>query len=269
MKKEVTPIRISEKAEENVMKVYYVIDNESTKILSYKVSYYKDGEEVEEDVEIRTKEVQVLEPDELEFDANLIDANKYEGYNLIALEEIPEIVHDKDIIKVYYERKEAKLIIEYKDKETDEEIAEKAEENRKYFDKYDLTEYNPEIEHYTLIEAPENLKGELTEDETILTYYYSKNKNIIIRYLDEEGNTISEERIEIKATEEYEGTAKEIEEYKYIKENKYKEDDVEVIEYIYKKIETKLIERHIDLYSEYVIKRKLMLFIHHIEVLEV
>ena len=72
------PLTITENPDNNVIKVYYIIDNGNTKTLSYTVEYYKDNVKVEGDTETRTKTVQILEPDTLDLDRSLInDNNKY------------------------------------------------------------------------------------------------------------------------------------------------------------------------------------------------
>jgi len=38
------PLKVSDNVENNVIKVYYIVDDENTKNLSYTVEYYKDGE---------------------------------------------------------------------------------------------------------------------------------------------------------------------------------------------------------------------------------
>ena len=65
------------------IKVFYSIDNAQTKELSYIVEYYKGETKVENDTEVRTQTVQVLQPDTIEIDRALIENNsKYLGYKL-------------------------------------------------------------------------------------------------------------------------------------------------------------------------------------------
>ena len=92
-------------SENNVIKIYYIIDDENTKTLSYTVEYYKDGEKVEQDTETERSTVQVLEPDTLEINKEKINTtNKYVGYKLDKTEpsEIPDTVNNGETIKVYY-----------------------------------------------------------------------------------------------------------------------------------------------------------------------
>ena len=89
----------------NVIKVYYVIDEEAKKELSYTVEYYKDGEIVSGDTQTVKTEVQVLQPDTLTVNKDTINTvNKYEGYRFEKTDPttIPETVSNGDVIKVYY-----------------------------------------------------------------------------------------------------------------------------------------------------------------------
>ena len=89
----------------DVIKVYYVLDEEAKKELSYKVEYYKDGQIVSEDTQTVKTEVQVLQPDTLTVNKDTINTvNKYEGYRFEKTDPttIPETVSNGDVIKVYY-----------------------------------------------------------------------------------------------------------------------------------------------------------------------
>ena len=89
----------------DVIKVYYVIDEEAKKELSYTVEYYKDGEIVSGDTQTVKTEVQVLQPDTLTVNKeNINTVNKYEGYRFEKTDPttIPETVSNGDVIKVYY-----------------------------------------------------------------------------------------------------------------------------------------------------------------------
>ena len=89
----------------DVIKVYYVIDEEAKKELSYTVEYYKDGEIVSGDTQTVRTEVQVLQPDTLTVKKEDINTvNKYYGYKFEKTDPttIPETVSNGDVIKVYY-----------------------------------------------------------------------------------------------------------------------------------------------------------------------
>ena len=89
----------------DVIKVYYVIDEEAKKELSYTVEYYKDGQIVSGDTQTVKTEVQVLQPDTLTVKKEDINTvNKYYGYKFEKTDPttIPETVSNGDVIKVYY-----------------------------------------------------------------------------------------------------------------------------------------------------------------------
>ena len=89
----------------NVIKVYYVLDEDAKKELSYTVEYYKDGQIVSGDTQTVRTEVQVLQPDTLTVNKDTINTvNKYEGYRFEKTDPttIPETVSNGDVIKVYY-----------------------------------------------------------------------------------------------------------------------------------------------------------------------
>ena len=89
----------------DVIKVYYVIDEDAKKELSYTVEYYKDGEIVSGDTQTVRTEVQVLQPDTLTVKKEDINTvNKYYGYKFEKTDPttIPETVSNGDVIKVYY-----------------------------------------------------------------------------------------------------------------------------------------------------------------------
>ena len=105
----------------DVIKVYYVIDEEAKKELSYTVEYYKDGEIVSGDTQTVKTEVQVLQPDTLTVKKEDINTvNKYYGYKFERTDPttIPETVSNGDVIKVYYvideeAKKELSYTVEY------------------------------------------------------------------------------------------------------------------------------------------------------------
>ena len=110
------PLVVSEKPENNIMKIYYIIDDRNVKELSYTVEYYKEGKLVEEDTQIIIKTVQILQPDTLEVDkTNINMLDKYVGYKFdkVEPEEIPDIIDDGEVIKVYYVRDTFAYTIEY------------------------------------------------------------------------------------------------------------------------------------------------------------
>ena len=108
------PFIITENVANNVIKIYYVIDESQTKELSYTVEYYKDG--VLADTEVEKETVQLLEEDKLSVRKDNINmTNKYVGYKFekVEPENIPDEVTTGEVIKVYYVRDTFEYIVEY------------------------------------------------------------------------------------------------------------------------------------------------------------
>ena len=115
-KTEGLPLEISEKPEENVIKVYYIIDDGNTKTLNYTVEYYMDGVLQEGDTQLEYKTVQVLQPDTFEVDKSKINlVDKYVGYKLDKTEPkgIPDVATTGDVYKVYYVKDTFGYTVEY------------------------------------------------------------------------------------------------------------------------------------------------------------
>ncbi len=98
-------ITISENAGNNIITVYYEIDNDQRRDISYTVEYYQEGKLVAGDTQTETQSVQVLEEDILTVNKSEINtSNKYHGYRLEKTEpaEIPDSIEAGSTIKVYY-----------------------------------------------------------------------------------------------------------------------------------------------------------------------
>ncbi len=172
------PLTVSEISENNIIKVYYKVDIEQRKDISYTVEYYKDGEKQEVDTQVEKESVQVLEPDTLEVNKKKINiVDKYVGYRLdrIEPETIPDIANNGDIIKVYYVKDEFEYKVEYYyDNVKDNE---KTETNRALY-KDEITDYiDKNIVGYKL-EKTENLPLEISENASnnTIKVYYTKDK---------------------------------------------------------------------------------------------
>ncbi len=103
-------------ADGGVIKIYYEKDLDKTKELKYTVKYYKDGVLQENDTQVITKKVQVLEPNTLEVNKdNINTVNKYDGYKFVSTnpEEIPTIIETNGVIEVYYVKDEFSYTVEY------------------------------------------------------------------------------------------------------------------------------------------------------------
>ena len=89
----------------NLIEVFYEVDPEQTKELSYVVEYYKDNVKVNEDTITVRKTVQVLEPETLTVDKSQINtSDKYVGYVFDSTEPetIPDTIANGSTIKVKY-----------------------------------------------------------------------------------------------------------------------------------------------------------------------
>ena len=88
-----------------VIKVYYVLDENATKELSYQVEYYRNNVKVDEDTQTETVVVHVLEPNTLTVKKDEINTvDKYENCACIKINPnpIPNTINSGSVIKVYY-----------------------------------------------------------------------------------------------------------------------------------------------------------------------
>ena len=187
-KTENLPLTISANEEDNVIKVYYVKDT-----FKYTVEYYYDGKINEENTEEYTATFQdVIE--------NYEDKN-ITGYKLAKTENLPLTVtenSDNNVIRVYYVRKDTKVVVKYLEKDTNKVLDESAnyEIPGKVFDEYKTEQ--KEFTGYNFVEATDNTTGTMTEEPIEVIYYYvlktpyltdeeiSKNGPVMIENLDDE-----------------------------------------------------------------------------------
>ena len=199
------PLIITEKTEENVIRVYYVQQE-----YSYTINYYYDGVKDESKTEI----FYTFLGDEITTYPDKVEEN----YELEKVETLPLVITEnleENVINVYYIRKDAQVIIEYRDKNTDEELLEKVILNGKAGDEYDITEYQEEIENYKVVEVPESMTGFFTEETQIKVFYYAKNTKVIVNHIDKNTNEILEtEEKTGYVGQEYTSSSKEFEGYK-------------------------------------------------------
>ena len=166
------PLIIS--TEDNVINVYYVTDNNQTKTLSYTVEYYKGG--VLTDIDTFKKTKQLLDSDTLTVKLNKINTvNKYPGYKFEKTNpsEIPEIIEDGGVIKVYYVKDEFSYSVEYYyDGKIDNS---KTETSSALFESVIETYEDKNITGYVLSKV-ENLPLTISENETknVIRVYYVK-----------------------------------------------------------------------------------------------
>ena len=157
-----------------IIKVYYILDDGQTKTLTYTVNYYKDGNLVKEDTETIYETKQVLESDTLTVKSEEINIkDKYVGYKFVKTnpELIPEVIENKGVIDVYYEKDTFTYEVRYYfNRELDESLTEKSV--ALYGDK--ITSYTDKVKEDYTLETVENLPLVINEDESknIINVYY-------------------------------------------------------------------------------------------------
>ena len=136
---------------------------------------------------------------------------------------------------------EGTVVVKYVEKESGKEL-ETAEEMKGRVGEEYVT-LAKDIENYTLVGDTENTKGKYKEGIIEVIYYYEKTPaKVIIKYEDEKGKDILEEKVvEGYVSEEYETKAEEIEGYELVdvigqESGVMTEDDIVII-YVYKHIE--------------------------------
>ena len=173
---ETIPNSINDKG---VIKVYYVIDENQTKELSYTVEYYKDGKKVENDTQVVKQTKQVLESDTLTVKKGEINVtDKYVGYSFVKTEPstIPNSINDKGIIRVYYERNSYDYEVHYFfNGNEDESLIER--KSAKYNDV--INTYTDKVKTGYKLQKVENLPLTVTEDKTknVINVYYVTDEN--------------------------------------------------------------------------------------------
>ena len=157
-----------------IIKVYYILDDGQTMTLTYTVNYYKDGNLVKEDTETIYETKQVLESDTLTVKSEEINIkDKYVGYKFVKTnpELIPEVIENKGVIDVYYEKDTFTYEVRYYfNRELDESLTEK--NVALYGDK--ITSYTDKAKEDYTLETVENLPLVISEDESknIINVYY-------------------------------------------------------------------------------------------------
>ena len=169
---ETLPLIIS--TEDNIINVYYVTDDNQTKTLSYTVEYYKDGVLTDTEIEKETK--QLLDSDTLTVKVNKINTvNKYPGYKFEKTNpsELPEIIEDGGVIKVYYVKDEFSYSVEYYYNGKIDNS--KTETSSALFESVIDTYEDKNITGYVLSKV-ENLPLTISENETknVIRVYYVK-----------------------------------------------------------------------------------------------
>ena len=197
--------------------------------------------------------------------------SKYEYSSVNPSNEVTgTITKSSIIINYYYKLKDAKIVINYLEDKTNNKLAESTVIDKKYDDKYDVTNYkdnkniSTDYKYVSYTSTPENtISGTVSQDTIIVNYYYVlKTATINIKYLDELTNKsiLNEENIQTKYGVEYsslnlDSYKKEITGYDYSKtettpkeiSGKVNQDTTTIIHYYKKK--SSITIKYVDKYT--------------------
>ena len=216
------------------------------------IYYYKKvaGGVIENHIDITTNEILAVEEHKGSIgDAYDIPSRTFEGYDLVIEDEkgnsmLPtnakgEMTEEQIVVNYYY-IKQTKVKVEYIDKQTGEKLDE--EEIKGHIgDSYETEE--KEFDGYELVEKPSNHKGEMTEEEIVVKYYYQRKAEVEVQYLEKgtDYEIAERETIEGLVGDDYETTIKDIPYYNYVERTEnYKgtmeEEKITVIYYYEKQV---------------------------------
>jgi len=171
------------------------IDQTQTKDIKYTVEYYKEGILDNSATHDKTITVQVLEDDILDVDKTSINIlNKYDGYKLQKIEKddtvissLPDSVEDGTVIKVYYIKKDAKVIVNHilvsTDTASQDTVLETKTINGKVGDEYNVSTID--ITGYVPVDNQAPQTGNMTENDIIINYYYNQiSSGVVEKHID-------------------------------------------------------------------------------------
>ncbi len=152
-----------------------------------------------------------------------IPSKEFEGYDLVIEDEngnsmLPNNSKGEmteEIVVNYYYQKQAKVKVEYIDKQTGEKLDE--EEIKGHVgDSYETEDKT--FDGYELVEQPSNSKGEMTEDEIVVKYYYERKAEVEVKYIEKgtEYEVAEREKINGYVGDKYETEEKEVPYYKFV-----------------------------------------------------
>ena len=161
-KDEHVPLTITADPSKNVINVYYEKAD-----FSYTVEYYYDNVKDENATESYTATYQDV--------IKTYEDKVKDGYRFDKTENLPLTiteVPENNVIKVYYVRKDTKVIVKYLEKGTNKVLDESAnyEIPGKVFDEYETEQ--KEFTGYNFVESTNNTKGKMTEEVIEVIYYY-------------------------------------------------------------------------------------------------
>ena len=216
------------------------------------IYYYKKaaGGVIENHIDITTGNILATEERQGNVgDAYDIPSRTFEGYDLVEVDSegnnmLPEnatgTMTEEEIVVNYYYIKQAKVKVEYIDKITGEKLDEEEIQGH-VGDSYETEE--KEFDAYELVEKPSNSTGEMTEEETVVKYYYQRKAEVEVKYLEKgtEYEIAPSEIIEGLVGDNYETSEKDIPYYKFVEktnnwEGTMTEEKITVIYYYEKQI---------------------------------
>ena len=238
---------------DDVIKVYYVLDSDQTKEIKYTVEYYKDEVLQEEDTQVVRTVVQLLDGDTL--DVNVDDINvtdKYEGYTFEKTipARIPNIAVDGEVIKVYYVKTKYPYTVEYYYNNVKDNTATETGEAHK--DDI-IEEYTNKPKEGYEFEEVEGIPLTISDTEpNVIKVYYLPIRNITVEHIDKNtGEILDTEEKHGKQGNTVTTSAKDIDNYMLVEspeteEYTYTEED-QTVKYYYAKVSSGVLEKHLDL----------------------
>ena len=245
-KTEGKPLTISTDTSKNVIKVYYVRRAD----LSYTVNYLEKG------TNKVLKTAKVVNNKAFNDIIRAVDeVEPISKYNYDSSDKETLTIgtdNSKNVINLYYTKKDASLVVKYVDEITNQEISTRTTQQGKVDDEYTTTA--KEIQDYVLTRDSGNTKGTLAEDEITVIYYYKhKSAGVVVNHLDVNTNkSIADQETKSgKEGDSYTTHEKEIEGYDLVT-NRYPENatgtmkkELTTVNYYYVK-KTKVTAKYID-----------------------
>ena len=222
------PLQITDNTQTNVINVYYVKNN-----YAYEVHYFYDGNED------TTKTENYLAYVGTQI-STYKDKNK-DGYKLDKVEvpsaedqQLPLVVGNditKNIINVYYVRKDTSVLVHHYIDNTTTQVPSKTEGltvadeliEGQVFDEYETSASDKISNKYELVETklPANAEGTMEEEQIVVTYYYKlKDAKVTVKYLEKGTNEVldTEEEIDGKVDDPYTTVKKTVENYTFVED---------------------------------------------------
>ena len=200
----------------------------------YYTRYFNDNPNVLEELNISTVE-EYLTKNNIDADANYIPENANGKLGVIIN---PDGTYSSQTIVTYYYSVEREVIVRYYDQNTGEEISQEVVKIGIDGQIYDLKDTEKEIEGYTLVAEPTSVGGIYQEENETRKYYFAKNTQIVVKYVDKETGEelVTKETVKGYIGKEYTTEEKEITGYKYVSSTDnttgaMTEDTLEVIYY--------------------------------------